>query len=190
MPPTKPKNDDVRSREYLTPPEVEKLAKAASKLGRNGHRDSTLILCMFRHGFRVAEACALRRDQVHLDSATMHVKRKKRGKPATHPMVGAEVRALRRLFREEPDSAYVFTSERKGPMSERLVNVVIARAGIEAKLPFPVHAHMLRHACGYKLASEGKDTRAIQDYLGHAQIQHTVRYTQLAAGRFKDFWEE
>ena len=64
------------------------------------------------------------------------------------------------------------------------------RGGQEAKLPFPVHPHMLRHACGYKLANDGHDTRAIQHYLGHRNIQNTVRYTQLSAQRFKDFWKD
>jgi type 1 fimbriae regulatory protein FimB/type 1 fimbriae regulatory protein FimE len=59
-------------------------------------------------------------------------------------------------------------------------------AGIE----FPIHPHMLRHATGYKLANDGQDTRAIQHYLGHRNIQHTTRYTELAPDRFKDFWKD
>jgi len=70
------------------------------------------------------------------------------------------------------------------------VRKLVQRGGQEAKLPFPVHPHMLRHACGYKLANDGHDTRAIQHYLGHRNIQNTVRYTQLSAQRFKDFWKD
>ena len=70
------------------------------------------------------------------------------------------------------------------------VRKLVQRGGQEAKLPFPVHPHMLRHACGYKLANDGHDTRAIQHYLGHQYIQNTVRYTQLSAQRFKDFWKD
>ena len=70
------------------------------------------------------------------------------------------------------------------------VRKLVQRGGQEAKLPFPVHPHMLRHACGYKLANDGHDTRAIQHYLGHRDIQNTVRYTQLSAQRFKDFWKD
>jgi type 1 fimbriae regulatory protein FimB/type 1 fimbriae regulatory protein FimE len=81
-------------------------------------------------------------------------------------------------------------TERKGPLTADTVRNVVARAGEGAGLPFPVHPHMLRHACGFKLANDGHDTRAIQHYLGHRQIQHTVRYTELAAGRFRAFWED
>src|SRR5258708_369108 len=52
------------------------------------------------------------------------------------------------------------------------------------------HPHMLRHACGFKLANDGHDTRALQHYLGHKNIQHTVRYTEMASDRFKDFWRD
>jgi site-specific recombinase XerD len=59
-----------------------------------------------------------------------------------------------------------------------------------AKMPFPIHPHMLRHGCGYALANAGNDTRALQAWLGHRNIQHTVRYTELAPNRFKDFWRD
>jgi len=94
------------------------------------------------------------------------------------------------MAREYPDSPYVFSSERKGPLTGSSVRKIVARAGKKADIPFPVHPHMLRHACGYKLANDGQDTRAIQHYLGHKNIQHTVRYTELSANRFKDFWQD
>ena len=75
-------------------------------------------------------------------------------------------------------------------MTTATVRKLMARAGEQAKLPFPVHPHMLRHACGYQLANEGHDTRALQHYLGHKNIQHTVRYTELAPDRFKNFWRD
>ena len=81
-------------------------------------------------------------------------------------------------------------TERKGPITAATVRKMLARAGRLAGLPFPVHPHMLRHACGYKLANDGHDTRAIQHYLGHKNIAHTVRYTELASDRFKGFWED
>jgi Phage integrase family len=86
-----------------------------------------------------------------------------------------------------PDSAYVFVSERKTPLCADAVRKIVGRPGREAGIEFPVHPHMLRHATGYKLANDGQDTRAIQHYLGHRNIQHTTRYTELAADRFKDF---
>jgi Phage integrase family len=101
------------------------------------------------------------------------------------------VRALRRLQREQgPRSAYVFTSERGAPFTIAGFARMVERAGIEAKLAFKVHPHMLRHACGYALANRGHDTRALQAYLGHKNIQHTVCYTELSPTRFKDFWRK
>jgi len=187
-PPRKPKNADVRSREHLTPSEVDKLLSAAGKLGRHGHRDRTLILVMYRHGLRVSELVALRWDQVDLDAGLVNIDRRKNGTPSTHPLGGAEIRALRRLNRDYPATQYVFVTERKGPMTDSAVRKLIARAGREADLGFPAHPHMLRHACGFKLVNDGRDTRAIQHYLGHKNIQHTVRYTELAPDRFRDFW--
>ena len=70
------------------------------------------------------------------------------------------------------------------PNADRLVQ----RLGEAAKMPFPIQPHMLRHACGFKLANDGHDTRASQHYLGHKNIQHTVRYTDMAPDRFKEFW--
>ena len=187
-PPRKPKNADVRSREYLTPKEVEQLMVAAKKLGRHGHRDKTLILVMYRHGLRVSELVRLRWDQVDLDAGLVHINRLKNGTPSSHPLGGPEIRALRKLKRDYPATQYVFVTERKGPMTDSAVRKLIARAGREGGLEFPVHPHMLRHACGFYLANQGHDTRAIQHYLGHKNIQHTVRYTELDAGRFRGFW--
>ena len=85
---------------------------------------------------------------------------------------------------------YVFLSERKGPLTDSSVRKMIAQAGEVAGLGFPVHPHQLRHACGYKLANAHQDTRAIQLYLGHRNIQHTVKYTELGAGRFQNFWRD
>ena len=188
-PPRKPRNADVRSREYLTPKEVDKLLATARKLGRHGHRDRTLTLVMYRHGLRVSELVRLRWDQVDLDTGLIHVNRLKNGTPSTHPLGGEEIRALRKLKRDYPATQYVFVTERKGPMTDSAVRKLITRVGREAGLGFPVHPHMLRHACGFKLANDGHDTRAIQHYLGHRNIQHTVRYTELAPERFKNFWE-
>jgi type 1 fimbriae regulatory protein FimE len=133
---------------------------------------------------------ALRWDQVDLEQGLLHVARLKNGVPSTHPLRGPEIRALRRLRRKYGMSPYVFTSERRGAMTDSSVRKIIARAGDQANIGFPVHPHMLRHACGFKLANEGHDTRAIQHYLGHRNIQHTVLYTQMAPDRFKGFWKD
>ncbi len=189
-PPRKPKNADVRSREHLTPGEMDKLLSATGKLGRHGHRDKTLTLVMYRHGLRVSEAVSLRWDQVDLDAGLIHINRRKNGTPSTHPLGGAEIRALRKLKRDYPATQYVFVTERKGPMTCSTVHKLIARAGRAAGFDFPAHPHMLRHACGFYLVNQGHDTRSIQHYLGHRNIQHTVRYTELASGRFNGFWKD
>jgi integrase len=133
----------------------------------------------------------LRWDQIDLKAGTVHVARLKHGSPSTHPLRGPELRALRVWKREQGDSTpYVFTSLRGGPMTRRTMHHVVAEAAKTAGIEFPVHPHMLRHATGFYLANAGQDTRAIQLYLGHKNIQHTVRYTELASGRFKDLWKD
>jgi integrase len=131
--PRRKPNAELRSREYLTEAEIEKLMKAA--------KDN-------RYG-----------------------------------------RALRKLQRDqEPKSPFVFTSERGSPFTTAGFARMLERAGEAAGFKFKAHPHMLRHACGFALANKGHDTRALQAYLGHRNIQHTVRYTELAPDRFKDFW--
>lgn len=188
--PLRRKNADYRSREYLTEQEVDQLIDAAGRVGRHGRRDATLIMLAYRHGLRVTELVSLRWEQVDLKQGLVHVNRLKQGNPSVHPLRGPELRALRRLQRDYPMMPYVFSSERKAPLTDDAIRKIVGRAGKEAKLPFSVHPHMLRHACGYKLAQGGQDTRAIQHYLGHKNIQHTVRYTQLSADRFKGFWKD
>jgi type 1 fimbriae regulatory protein FimB/type 1 fimbriae regulatory protein FimE len=190
IPPRRTSNLDRRTREYLTPAEVEKLLQASAKVGRHGARDRTLILLAYRHGLRVSELVTLRWEQIDFKAGSMHVNRLKNGVASTHPIRGVELRALRELRRVYPDLPYVFVTEREGPMTAATARKLITRAGELAKLPFPIHPHMLRHACGFKLASEGQDTRAIQQYLGHKNITHTVRYTELSPDRFKNFWRD
>jgi integrase len=186
MPRRRP-NADLRTREYLTETEIARLMKAASK-NRHGHRDSTMILVCYRHGLRAVELVDLRWDQIDFNAASMAVRRAKKGSPATHPIIGDELRALRRLQREqESKHTYVFTSERGAPFTTAGAKMV-ERLGVAAKMGFRVHPHMLRHACGFALANKGHDTRSLQAYLGHKNIQHTVRYTELSPNRFKDFW--
>lgn len=189
-PPRKPRSVDVRPREYLTEEEVERLIQAARRVGRHGHRDATLILMMYRHGLRVSEAVALRWDAIDWPRGRLHVERLKQGTSSVHPLRGPQLRALRRLQRASSPGPYLFVSERGGPLSPSSVRKLVTRAGCLAQLSFPIHPHMLRHAAGYKLANDGHDTRAIQFYLGHRSIQHTVRYTQLDASRFRGFWKD
>jgi len=190
LPPIKQKTDKLAGRNYLTEQEVKGMITAAKNTGRNGHRDSTMILVSFRHGLRCTELVNLLWDQVHLDKAAIEMRRAKHGKPAMHELTKTEIRALKKLPGAKTRKGYVFTTEDGGKLGERSFHLIVARAGRLADLGFPAHPHMLRHACGHYLASKGLDTRRIQDYLGHVKIEHTVLYTQLAPGRFSGFFED
>ena len=183
-----PKKPSTRDREYLRSSEINAMIRAAKKVGRHGVRDGAIILLMFRHGLRTAELVALKWTQIDLAGGYIEVHRVKHGRDSIHPLRSPEIRALRQIQREYADTSYVFVSERKAPLSTRSIRHIVARAGELAGLPFPVHPHQLRHACGYYLAASGHDTRAIQDYLGHKNIHHTVRYTQMSPQRFENFW--
>jgi type 1 fimbriae regulatory protein FimE len=189
-PPPRKKRHDPAVRDYLRPDEVDAMVQAARTSGRHRVRDAALIVMMFRHGLRTAELVALRWQQVDLKTGDLGVHRVKQGHHAKHPLRGPQLRLLRELQRTYPDSPYVFVSERKAPLSPRSIREIVARMGKVAGLPFVPHPHQLRHACGYYLASQGHDTRAIQDYLGHKNIQHTVRYTAMAPHRFESFWND
>lgn len=189
-PPARVTNRSQRSREHLTPDEVKRLMAAAGKLGRHGARDKALILLAYRHALRVSELVSLRWDQVDLQQGLLYVNRNKNGVSSTHPLRGPEIRSLRALQKTYSNTPYVFVTERKGPLTTSTVRKLVARAGKHASLGLSVHPHMLRHACGYKLANDGQDTRAIQLYMGHRNIQHTVRYTELTPDRFNTFWRD
>jgi integrase len=145
---------------------------------------ATMILVAYRHGLRASEVCALHSHHLALPHGRMHVRRAKNGTPSVHPIRGDEIRALRKLRRQNLAEAYVFLTKRSGPMSTIGFHHLIQRLGKAAKMPFSLHA------CGYKLANDGHDTRALQHYLGHKNIQHTVRYTELSPDRFRDFWRD
>ena len=189
LPRRKP-NAEYRSREHLTEHEVGRLIEAM-KGNRWGHRDATMVLIAFRHGLRASELVDLHWDQIDLERALLHVRKLKNGSPATHPLTGKELRALRRLQREQKlKSPFVFTSERGTPFTKRGFEAMVERAGEAAGFDMKIHPHMLRHTCGFKLANDGVDTRTIQAYLGHKSIQHTVRYTELAPTRFKSLFRD
>lgn len=179
----------------LTEGEMERLLKAA-KGGRHGIRDHALMLLGFRHGMRVSELIDVRLSEVDLDTGRIYVRRKKGSLSTHHVLEGDELRAIRAWLRERSimrpgatDGPWLFLGER-GPLTRQAVNYLVREAGKRAKLPFRVHPHMLRHSCGFALANKGKDTRLIQDFLGHKNIAHTVRYTRTAAKRFEDIWRK
>ncbi|WNV06490.1 tyrosine-type recombinase/integrase [Candidatus Methylospira mobilis] len=181
-------NDD---RKHLTPREVEKLIKA-TKGARNEARDRCLLLLLFRHGLRISEAVNLNLSQIDLEGRTLHVARLKGGLSTTHPLRADECRALRAWLaardKMRPETKALFISERRGALSRKTAWLAIRRYGAAADLEIAAHPHMLRHACGFALADQGADTRLIQDYLGHRNIQHTVRYTATNPARFEKLW--
>jgi integrase len=144
---------------------------AARKSSRYGYRDATMILIGYRHGLRASELCDLQWSRVELTTGRLHVRRAKNGSPSVHPMQGDEIRALRRLQREQGLSSHVFMSERDGPMTPKAFHALFGRIG--SKMQFLIHPHMLRHGCGYALANAGHDTRALQAWLGHKNISAT-----------------
>ncbi len=177
-----------RPREHLTEAEIEKLMGVARRDARYGHRDATAILVAYRHGLRASELVDLQWDQIDFVQKTIRIHRVKNGTGSTHYLGNSELRALRRLQRENPPGPHVFVSERGGPVTTAWFRKMMARLGDRAGMPFLIHPHMLRHSCGFKYANEGKDTRSLQAYLGHRSIQSTVRYTAMAPTRFRG-WE-
>ena len=181
-------NAAYRVREHLTEGEMSKLLTAL-KQNRHGHRDWLIGLLIYRHGLRVSEACDLRWDDLDLGKRTIQVRRLKRSTDSVHFLERDELAGLKRLQKEqEPKAAYVFVNERGQPFGRMGIARMIERAAEVAKLPFPVHVHMLRHSTGYALAGKGMDTRRLQHYLGHASITNTVRYSAMSPEPFRDLW--
>lgn len=182
---------DSREKDFLTESEIRRFFDAARD-GRHGIRDYLLMLMAFRHGLRVSELIDIRMKDLDLGTARIFIRRKK-GSLSTHqPIEGDELRALKAWLRERENlrsgnSSYLFLSER-GPFTRQAINYLAREIGRRAKLALQVHPHILRHSCGYYLANKGFDTRLIQDYLGHKNIMHTVRYTRTNAARFEGLW--
>ncbi len=177
------------SRDHLTASEVQQLIDAVKKKGGlYAYRNSILILMLYRHGLRRSEAAHLRWSDVDLGEGTIYIRRSKGSRSGRHPLQGDEMRGLKKLKKDYSPSPFVFTGNRHTPLSPRSISHIVHQAGALAGFDFPLHAHLLRHACGYYLANKGIDTRTIQDYLGHANIQNTVRYTQLSAAKFEGLW--
>lgn len=195
-PPKRKKNKDNRPREYLTPDEVDKLYQVARVSGPLRTRNVVMIDLLYRHALRAAEAVALRWDAIDRSGRVLHVARLKNGVAAVHPLKTDELVRLTKLYKSQrlmtfahAEPSNVLCSPVGLPISTRTVHHTISRLGRLAGFSWPIHPHMLRHACGYYLANRGHDTRSIQLYLGHADIKNTTLYTVLDPSRFQLFFQ-
>ena len=159
-------NAAYRVREHLTESEMAKLLMAL-KANRHGHRDWLIGLLIYRHGLRVSENCDLRWDDLDLPKRTIAIRRLKGSIDSTHFLERDELAGLKRLQREqEPKAAYVFVNERGQPFERMGIARMIERAGEVAKLPFPVHVHMLRHSTGYAPRQHHQHGEVFRDVTG------------------------
>lgn len=217
-PPPRRPNEEVRPREYLLPEEAKRLVEAAASIGRYGVRDAAMIELAYGHGLRVSELvnASWWSDGAKLDCTLINlkeqwawIKRKKGSKSGQHDLRKCEIAALKRLVKKmNPDPKYVptgsvFRSERDdgGPISASAFHKIVARAGKKARLPWPVHPHQLRHACGYKMVNgEGRtkeerektkiDILLVQEWLGHVNLRHTQEYAKIDQARLKGLWKD
>jgi integrase len=177
-------------RQWFTPAEIEKLMIAARKHNRWGFRDSMMVLLSYVHGFRASEICHVQWSDIDFDQGLIHCRRKKNGINTDHPLTGRELRGLRKLKSSaQKPGRFVFMTERGAPFTPDGFYKLMIRLGEKAKVE-SARPHRLRHSTGFKLANDGRDTRAIQFYLGHSDIRSTCRYTDLAANRFDGFFED
>jgi type 1 fimbriae regulatory protein FimB/type 1 fimbriae regulatory protein FimE len=168
---------------------VDRLLKATRK-NRNAARNYALLLVMFRRALRVTEACRLRWADVDLPGERIFIKRLKSGVNSTQPLSGIELRYLKQLRRKNPNSSWVFLSERGSPMTRRNVHAIVSKAGRDAKIGFPVHPHNLRHALGFYMSEKGVPTRSLAGYMGHRNLNNTAIYAALSSNHFQDWWED
>lgn len=182
----------MSQRKYLTQTEVESMLEM-TKLGGNPERDYCLLYMSFIHGFRVSEVCHLRLSDLDLVHGSVYIHRMKNGFSTSHPLLRNEIRAIKAWLRVRKqmrgaDSDWLFLSQMGGALTRQRIYQLINQLGKKARISVVSHPHMLRHACGFALADRGIDTRLIQDYLGHRNIRHTVRYTASNAERFDGVW--
>ncbi|HAG3255080.1 TPA: tyrosine-type recombinase/integrase [Salmonella enterica] len=183
----------MQKRKFLTPHEVLQLLESVPG-GPHPERNHCLILMAFVHGLRASEVLRLRLSDIDLRGRQIYIARLKNSFSTVHPLIPREIRALRSWLAVRKnitgsDSDWLFISHRGLPLSRQQFYYILTAVSEKAGLTVCAHPHMLRHACGYALADNGADTRLIQDYLGHQNIRHTVRYTASNSARFGDIWQ-
>lgn len=183
----------MKKRKYLTEDEVTLVIKA-SRNSKHSLRNECLIQLCFIHGFRVSEISKLKTSDVNVGRGVIHVLRLKGGLSTIQPLLECEKKVVNKWITSRQhlkgnESPWLFISQRGEALSRQQIYNIIKRCGVLAGLNFPLHPHMLRHSCGFALANTGADTRLIQDYLGHRNIQHTVHYTACNSSRFFGVWD-
>ena len=202
--PKRRRNVDYRPREYLSETEVERLVSTALKEGhqrrqsksqgrnRGAHslRNALMVLLAFRHALRVSELISLRWDDIDFREQTLHCRRLKNGIDGRHPLGSRELKLLNRLRKEQVSLRYVFMSERGSPITSSSFLKLIRRLGEQSGFQFPIHPHMLRHSLGTALVSKEVPIRNIQVFMGHRQIQNTIRYAALSPQPHRNYWRD
>ncbi|WP_118987941.1 tyrosine-type DNA invertase [Photorhabdus sp. CRCIA-P01] len=184
----------MSQRKHLTQFEVERMLEMTKKCS-NTERDYCLVYMSFVHGLRVSEAKHLRLSDLDLGGKTLYVQRLKGGFCTNQPLLGHEIHSIkawlkvRKTLPGAAESNWLFLSRFGKPLTRQRIYQIIRQLGELANISVNSHPHMLRHACGFALADRGTDTRRIQDYLGHINIRHTVRYTASNAKRFDGIWK-
>ncbi|EAQ9103173.1 tyrosine-type recombinase/integrase [Salmonella enterica] len=181
-------------RKYIT--ESEWLQFIASIKGsKNEIRDKTLFIMAYEHGLRVSEIRHIMINDLDMGSKTIYIRRLKNGFSTIHPLQKKTHRLITAWLSIRPeylghdgDTGNLFLSQKGKPLSRQWIYRLTKMYSKKAGLTVNVHPHMFRHGCGYALADQGLDTRLIQDYLGHRNIHHTVRYTASNPGRFHQVW--
>jgi type 1 fimbriae regulatory protein FimB len=171
---------------------MEQLIDAAEH-GRHGVRDACMIRTAWRHGLRVSELVGLELIDVKPDERTIYVRRAKGSISADHPLIESEMRPLKAWLRcrkalRGAESPYLFINERGDAFERRGVNYLLRACAKRAGFTFACYPHILRHSCARHLADKGFDAFRIAGYLGHKNIQNSLRYVHTSSAQFKDMW--
>jgi type 1 fimbriae regulatory protein FimB/type 1 fimbriae regulatory protein FimE len=181
-----------RHREYLYPEEVEQIIQAVEEISKpvNKLRNRTMTIMAYKHGLRAGEVCNLKWTQIAFHRQKLYVRRLKDNDEIPHPLTEEEIRLLLQLRKRNMMSYdHVFLGYYRKPVDPQSFGKLIRKAGQHVGFDFVVHPHMLRHACGFKLANDDVPIRVIQEYLGHKSIDVTLQYTKLKENKFQGLFD-